>query len=106
MIKLLPIIALIVCAAIGLAIGKVLQPEPDEIEGADAEKDSVNTENSTAAEHEPGTAPPMMDYVKLNNQFVIPIVQNERVSSLVVLSLSIEVPEGKQDKVLKPAFPK
>ena len=34
------------------------------------------------------------EYVKLSNQFVVPVVKNERVSSLVVLSLSVEVKAG------------
>ena len=34
------------------------------------------------------------EYVKLNNQFVVPVVKNERVSALVVLSLSVEVKAG------------
>ncbi len=42
-----------------------------------------------------------MDYVKLNNQFVIPIVADGRVASLIVLSLSIEVPFGRREAILQ-----
>ncbi|MCZ7674944.1 MAG: flagellar basal body-associated FliL family protein [Roseovarius sp.] len=39
------------------------------------------------------------DYVKLNNQFVVPVVAGKQVNSLVVMSLSIEIGEGKRDIV-------
>ncbi len=38
-------------------------------------------------------------YVKLHSQFVVPIVKHERVVSMVVLSLSLEVQPGTEDKV-------
>jgi hypothetical protein len=40
------------------------------------------------------------EYVKLSNQFVVPIVRNERVTALVVLALSLEIPAGQTDTVL------
>jgi hypothetical protein len=39
------------------------------------------------------------EYVRLNNQFVVPIVRNGTVRSLVVLSLSIEVNTGQNGAV-------
>lgn len=39
------------------------------------------------------------DYVKLNNQFVIPVVEDEAVSALVVLSISLEVTAGGQELI-------
>lgn len=42
---------------------------------------------------------PIHDYVKLNNQFVVPVVQNGRVAALVILSLSLEVKAGTTAKV-------
>ncbi len=41
------------------------------------------------------------DYVKLNNQFVVPVVQNGRVAALVILSISLEVASGSTEKVYK-----
>ncbi|MFY8145464.1 MAG: flagellar basal body-associated FliL family protein, partial [Rhodobacter sp.] len=38
-------------------------------------------------------------YVKLNNQFVVPVMAEGRVSSLVVLSLSLEVTPGQVERV-------
>lgn len=42
---------------------------------------------------------PTHDYVKLNNQFVVPVVQNGRVAALVILSISLEVTAGTTEKV-------
>ena len=42
-----------------------------------------------------------MEYVKLSNQFVVPVVKGKTVVSLVVLSLSLEVPEGQKDAVFR-----
>lgn len=42
---------------------------------------------------------PKRDFVKLEKQFVVPVLEDERVSSLVVLSLAIEVDEGATDVV-------
>lgn len=39
------------------------------------------------------------DYVDMQNQFVIPVVENGRVASLVILSLSLEVDAKARDSV-------
>jgi hypothetical protein len=39
------------------------------------------------------------DYVRLNNQFIVPVVEDGRVSATVVLSLSLEVPAGGSEAV-------
>jgi hypothetical protein len=39
------------------------------------------------------------EYARLNNQFVVPVVEGGRVSALVVLSLSIEVEAGTREAV-------
>ncbi|MDR9393252.1 flagellar basal body-associated FliL family protein [Roseovarius sp. SYSU LYC5161] len=40
-----------------------------------------------------------LEYVKLNNQFVVPIVTEDRVDALVVMSLSVEVAQGSAETV-------
>jgi len=52
--------------------------------------------------HTPTAMPLPLDdreYARMNNQFVIPIVTNELVSGLMVMSLSIEVSAGGQEDV-------
>lgn len=39
------------------------------------------------------------EYARMNNQFVVPVVSDDRMQSLMVLSLSIEVQTGGQDAV-------
>jgi hypothetical protein len=39
------------------------------------------------------------DYVKMNNQFVIPVVTDGRIKALVVMSLSLEVVKGAGEQV-------
>lgn len=41
----------------------------------------------------------MPDYVKLSNQFVVPVVEDGRVAAMVILSLSLEVPAGTAETV-------
>ena len=41
----------------------------------------------------------MPEYVKLNNQFVVPVLQEGRIRSLVILSLSLEVAPGTTEQV-------
>ncbi|MBM9596126.1 flagellar basal body-associated FliL family protein [Rhodobacteraceae bacterium MCCB 386] len=41
------------------------------------------------------------DYVKLNNQFVVPILRDTRVTSLVVLSIDLEVESGQSETVYR-----
>ena len=41
------------------------------------------------------------EYVKLNNQFIVPVVQKGTVQSLVILSISLEVALGESEKVFQ-----
>ena len=41
------------------------------------------------------------EYVKLANQFIVPVVQGEDVVALVLLSMSLEVPLGQNDHALE-----
>lgn len=81
--KLLPVLLLIIGAAGGGAAGLMLRPaaapEPAEVQAP------------------PEPAP--REYVKLPSQFVIPVMEGGRVGSLVVLTLSLEVPAGGTEAV-------
>jgi hypothetical protein len=43
--------------------------------------------------------PEKSEFIKLSNQFVVPIILNEKVSSLVVLSLSLETVPGMREAI-------
>ncbi len=87
MAKLLPIILLIVGAAIGGGAGIFLKPEPVACEEESCEVVAVEEEESNS-EEEPS-------YIAMKNQFVVPVIRDELVKSLVVMSLSLEtIPES------------
>lgn len=44
-------------------------------------------------------APTPSEFVKLNNQFIVPDIKDGVITSLIVLSLSIEVSQGSTEKV-------
>ena len=75
---------------VGAGVGAALVLSPaHEVETEDAEKKPVDVDHEETE----------TEFVKLNSQFVIPVIENERVSSLVVLSLSIETRVPMRDVV-------
>ena len=46
-----------------------------------------------------GHASGLPEYVKMNNQFVVPVVEEGRVTAMVVLSLSLEVTTGSTEAI-------
>ena len=88
--------ALLVVAGVGAGVGAgfVLRPSfavPGVVESEVIEEGKVE-DVSDASETE-------LSYVKINNQFVVPIIKNDRVSALVVLSLSLEVPAAETNAI-------
>lgn len=84
--KLLPLVLALAGLAAGAGAGLVLKPQDPEAEAAAEEPVAVD----------PAAIP---EYAKLSNQFVVPIVEDGRITSMVVLSLSIEVVQGMTEKV-------
>lgn len=106
--KLLPIVMLLIGSGAGVGAGIFLRPVPVEDKVASTEAETEATKDypdDASAEKEmekPGEGGPAsgMEYVRLPNQFVVPLVENERISALVVMSLSIEVATGNEEDVL------
>jgi flagellar basal body-associated protein FliL len=100
MMKLLPIVLLLIGSGAGVGAGIFLRPAPAPVaEMTDKEvSDKAETAQKKDAKDEGGKA---TEYVKLSNQFVVPVVKNRVVVSLVVLALSLEVPEGTKEGVFK-----
>lgn len=105
MARLLPILLVVIGLGLGSIAGLLLRPESaTTAEGAvdagrpDAENKAEGSE--AAPESSPGnTDGAATEFVRLNNQFVIPVVEGGKVASLVVLSLSVEVLEGGRELV-------
>lgn len=82
--KLLPILLAILGIGAGVGAGIALRPAPEPVEvtedtvaeEGEAEEDEIPVEERT--------------FVKINNQFVVPVVRKDSVESLVVLSISLE----------------
>ena len=98
--KLLPVILSLMGLVAGIGAGKILQPEPvaentlgpcGDIASHDAADHTETTQIQPANLN--------VDFVKLNNQFVVPVVFEGKVTSLVVLSLTLEIVTGGQDQV-------
>ena len=84
---LIPLVLTLLGTGAGVGAGLMLAPDPKADENADGQ---AETEAADAAGPTEGEA----DFVKLNNQFVVPVVRDDRVRSLIVLSLTLEVPFG------------
>ena len=91
---ILPILLGLAGLAVGAGAGHFLRPKTDPATHADEGGAEVAEAAKTAAEPE---TPP--EYVKLNNQFVIPVLDEGRVASLVILSLGLEVEPGQTETV-------
>lgn len=107
---LLPLILL--CIGIGSGVGAglfLISPEPEidlaaqnpcgDVDPSLQTVDSDHSETKVAVELDAEGNPIVNEYAKLNNQFVIPIVEEGLVNSLVVMALSIEVPPGQKEAV-------
>lgn len=98
--KLIPVILALLGLLGGGAAGYFLRPPPAEAPAAEGAHESAAPaagDHAEAAAEDPEH--PTKEYVKLNNQFVIPLIEDGQVRSLVVLSLSLEVTVGSTEKV-------
>ncbi len=93
---ILPVVLSLAGLAAGAALGLVLRPAPPEESAADAEHGA--TAEKSGAAHDPAIP---REYVRLNNQFIVPLVEGGRIAALVVLSLSLEIDEGSTEAVFK-----
>ncbi len=96
--KLLPVLLLLIGTGSGVGAGLFLRPPPPEPDPS-AEAEEHDTEQASENEEHETEGPVEREYVKLSNQFVVPIVDREAVRALMVLALSIEVTIGSKDTV-------
>jgi hypothetical protein len=113
---LLPVVLGLVGAAAGIGVGLYLKPPPEEAAAEehaaaapcgdpaapDAPADAAHAaEAGHAGGDDHDAAPGTSEFVKLNNQFVVPVMEDGRIVSLVVLSLSLETPVGGREIVFQ-----
>jgi len=95
---LIPLFLVLFGVGGGAAAGFFLKPTAEEHTGQETGAKTAETApDKTKKPVDPTKA--THEYVRMNNQFVVPIVQDERVASLVVLSLSVEVNAGQTELV-------
>lgn len=111
--KVLRLLVVLVVTGGGIAAGMILQPEAKDHEtssaGAGPCGDDPNAPKTAKAKDKPPIEPKPIDpdspdaiafdYVKMHNQFVIPVIRGTSVSSMVVVALSLEVASGSSDDV-------
>ncbi len=98
--KLLPVIFIVVGGAVGGGAGFLVKPAPesdcDELDVVAMEECKAKKAEAEMPEDDEPVAE--LDYVAMKNQFVVPVIQDELVKSLVVLSLSLETtPDNVQE---------
>lgn len=93
----------------GGALGIFLKPAPDpEAETAKADGADTDAKSEPGASKDDGAAKDQAkdtldggtpEFAKLNNQFVVPVVEQGQVTALVILSLSLQIPPGERETV-------
>ena len=110
--KLIPVVLGLLGLGIGLGTGIFLRPavetpveavegEAEHAASADANAahgETAKTEHATELAKEE-TAEGGPEYVKLTNQFVIPVVEQGKVVSMVILALTLEVGAGTAEAI-------
>ena len=96
---ILPVLLATMGTAAGSAAGYFLRPAetvamPDET----PEAEPTYTEVTSAPLEEENKD---VEYAKLSNQFVVPVVEDGRMKSLVIMTLSVEVPTGEKAAVFE-----
>lgn len=101
--RILPVLLAVIGILCGGGAGYLLRPEGVASDAAceashPCASDAGSASEEAAAPHG-GQTPDSVEFVKLNNQFVVPDLQEGAVVSLTVLSLSIEVASGRTEEV-------
>ena len=95
---LIPVILALCGLGIGAGAGWFLRPAAEDAAAAGhgATEPSAEGDGAAEAEAEPNTAP---EYVKLTNQFVVPVLEGGKVAAMVILSLNLEVEAGASESI-------
>lgn len=92
MLKFLPILLPVLGLGAGVGAGMFLPPPAQPAADCPAPETPV-----ALAEQEKSDTP--VDYMKLDNQFVVPLVDGNEVKSMVIVSLSLEIAQGRQEEI-------
>ena len=96
---LIPIALILVGAAAGAGAGFALRPAPEmpeECAEPPCAEDMVEEELDLPTQPDPTVT---YEYVRIDKQFVVPVLSQERVESLVILSLTVEADPTATSKI-------
>ena len=96
---LLPVMLALLGLGAGVGAGVALRPDNGESADAAPRPEAAPDQAAETPKPRPAAPDKKRDYVKLNNQFIVPVIGEERVQSLVILSLSLEIEEGQRQMV-------
>ncbi len=107
--KLLPLLIALIGLGGGVGAGIALRPEPEQGAAADggcpcdcaalAATGEAALGGGGTADHAGEEGDATTDFVKMNNQFVVPVVDEAGIAALVVMSISLEIPSGGSEKI-------
>ncbi|MEV8465957.1 flagellar basal body-associated FliL family protein [Fluviibacterium sp. DFM31] len=97
--KLIPVILALTALGGGLATGYFARAalSPSESNAADACPEETSDCDDPKGHDEVAALP--TEYVKFANQFIVPLIEGDGISAMVVLSLSVEVSEGSKETI-------
>jgi hypothetical protein len=103
---ILPLILGLVGLGAGIGAGIMLKPEPEVVsETTEDGEDKANEDDASGeeAEYEDAeeTDAAESEFARMSNQFIVPVIKDEEVDSLVVLSITIEVDPGETTTVFQ-----
>lgn len=96
--KLFPVLLALIGLGAGIGGGMALRPDPEVVAidpCGDVNIDNAHEEKMVSEEE--GIS--AFEYVKLNNQFIVPDLEDGRVAAMVVLSLSLEATIGAREAI-------
>ncbi|MAY86143.1 MAG: flagellar basal body-associated protein FliL [Pseudooceanicola sp.] len=89
--KLLPILLLILGTGAGIGAGIMLSPP--------ATSDEPHAEEEAPKENVEEVETSDSEFTKFGKQFVVPLMKNDKVVSIIVVTLSLEIAPGANDRV-------
>lgn len=98
--KLIPLVLALIGLGAGVGAGIALRPEPEAAAMDETHPCGDITPLAEPAEKPKPVAPETpTDFAKMANQFVIPLISDDAVTSMVVMSLSLEVVQDQVEAV-------
>lgn len=97
----IPLFLAVAGAAAGIGAGIYFMPDPVTDAAADGHDAPTEGQHGDPADHAAAAADEHSEteFVKLNNQFIVPVIDKGEVTAMVVLSLSIEAVVGSREAI-------